>query len=374
MSASQIYQEKFEKAKQTCLGFIPLLKDTSNIKILRYKEVNASNLALIYGSLNNLAKSIDYLEESHLLNLVYLEKTSNRTLEEIEAKHNEDNARQEEIVKTKIEIERREKEELWFGIAGLSGLSLLLFGTVVFRNSKLKARNLSLILIQKEYNQQQELQKLKELSQNKVLNATLEGRLKERKYIAQTLHDSVSSLLSSANMHLQVAKKKSTIPIDELEKSQRIIGEASEKVRDLSHKLISAILLKFGLEHALYDLCEKYSNQELQIELESDKKIPRFSQNCEIKMHNITEECVNNVIKHSKATKVIISLKLKGNDLTVQIADNGIGFDTSKINSDSGIGLSLIIARINSVGGVIKMTSDKNKGTKVFIEVPIDLI
>lgn len=374
LSASQIYQKEFKKAKQTCLSFLPFLKDTSNIKILRYKEINASNLALIYGSLNNLAKSIDYLEESHKLNLVYLEKTSNRTLEEIEAKHNEESARQEEIAKTNVEIEKREKGELWFGIAGLSFLSLLLFGTVVFRNSKLKARNLSLKLIQKEYNQQQELQKLKELNQNKVLNAILEGRLKERKYIAQTLHDSVSSLLSSANMHLLVAKKKNATSIDELEKSQRIIGEASEKVRDLSHKLISAILLKFGLEHALYDLCEKYSNQELQIELESEDKIPRFSQDCEIKMHNITEECINNIIKHSKASKAIINLKLKENIFFLEISDNGIGFDTSKISPDSGIGLSQIIARIDSVGGVIKINSEINKGTKIFIKVPIDLI
>jgi len=374
LSVSQIYQGELEKSKQTCLNFLPLLRDTTNIKILRYKEINFSNLAYIYGEQNKHEEANDYLEKSHKLNLIYLEKTSNRTLEEIEAKHNEDKARQEEIAKTNIEIEKREKEELWFGIAGLSGLSLLLFGTVLFRNSKLKARNLSLKLIQKEYSQQHELQKLKEQNQNKVLNATLEGRLKERKYIAQTLHDSVSALLSSANMHLQVVKKKSASPIDELEKSQRIIGEASEKVRDLSHKLISAILLKFGLEHALFDICEKYSNQELQFELETEEKIPRFSQDCEIKMHNITEECINNIIKHSKATKATISLKLKGNDLIIEITDNGIGFDTSKINPESGIGLSQIIARIDSVGGVIKITSEKNKGTKIFIEVPIDLI
>jgi len=374
LGISQIYQEEFEKAEQTYKDFLPLLKDTSNINILYYKGINFANLAHIYREQNRLKEANDYQEKSHKLSLIYIEKTSNRTLEEIEAKHNEDKARQEEIAKTNIEIEKREKEELWFGIAGLSGLSLLLFGTVLFRNSKLKARNLSLKLIQKEYSQQHELQKLKEQNQNKVLNATLEGRLKERKYIAQTLHDSVSALLSSANMHLQVVKKKSPSPIDELEKSQLIISEASEKVRDLSHKLISAVLLKFGLEHALFDICEKYSNQELQFELESEEKIPRFSQDCEIKMHNITEECINNIIKHSKATKATISLKLKENDLIIEITDNGIGFDTLKINPESGIGLSQIIARIDSVGGVIKITSEKNKGTKIFIEVPIDLI
>jgi len=374
LGVSQIYQEKLGKAEQTYKDFLPLLKDTSNIKILYYKSVNFANLAHIYELQKRFEESHDYLAKSHQLNLIYIEKTSNKTLEEIEAKYNQDKARQEEIVKTNIEIEKREKEELWFGIAGLSGLSLLLFGTVLYRNSKLKARNLSLKLIQKEYNQQHELQKLKEQNQNKVLNATLDGRLKERKYIAQTLHDSVSALLSSANMHLQVVKKKSANPIDELEKSQRIIGEASEKVRDLSHKLISAILLKFGLEHALFDICEKYSNQDLQFELETEEKIPRFSQDCEIKMHNITEECINNIIKHSKATKATISLKIKGNNLIIEITDNGIGFDSSKINPESGIGLSQIIARIDSVGGVIKITSDKNKGTKIFIEVPIDLI
>ena len=373
LSVSQIYQGELEKSKQTCLNFLPLLKDTTNLQILRYKEINFSNLAYIYGEQKNHEKANEYLEESHKLNLIYLEKTSNRTLEEIEAKHNEDKARQEEIAKTKIEREKKEKTQLWFGVTGLSGLSLLLLGTVLYRNSKLKSRNLSLKLIQKEYNQQQELQKLKELNQNKVLSATLDGRLKERKDIAQTLHDSVSALLSSANMHLQVAKKKSHTPIDELEKSQRIIDEASEKVRDLSHKLISAILLKFGLEHALYDLCEKYSNEELEFELESEEKIPRFNQDCEIRIHNITEECINNIIKHSKASKATISLKLKGNDLFIKIIDNGIGFDISEINLEPGIGLSQIKARINNVEGVIKIASEKNKGTEIFIKVPIEL-
>ena len=371
LSVSQIYQGELEKSKQTCLNFLPLLKDTTNLQILRYKEINFSNLAHIYGEQNNHEEANKYLEKSHKLNLIYLEKTSNRTLEEIEAKYNQDKARHEEILKTQKQIELREKEELWFGISALSGLSILLFSVVLYRASKQKAKNLSLKIIQKEYNQQKELQAVKELSQNKVLNATLDGRLKERKYIAQVLHDSVSALLSSAHMHLMVAKKKSTTEITELDKSQRIINEAAEKVRDLSHKLISAVLLKFGLEVALEDLCDKYSNDELQIALKCNKNLPRFEQAYEIKTHSIIEECINNIIKHSNATIATIQIHTENKHLIITINDNGKGFDTSKINFNSGIGLSQIKARIESVGGTLTINSEINKGTTVYIKTLI---
>ena len=78
----------------------------------------------------------------------------------------------------------------------------------MYRNSKLKAKNLSLNIVEQELNQQKTLLELQEKNQSKVLSATLDGREKERKDIAQTLHDSVSALLSSVSMHIQVAKKK----------------------------------------------------------------------------------------------------------------------------------------------------------------------
>lgn len=295
----------------------------------------------------------------------------NAKITEIEAIHNEDKARAEEALNTEQQREAKQRTQYAFAGTGLIALIIILIGSTLYRNSKLKAKTLSLTLVEQELNQQKTLRVLEERNQSKLLNATLDGRETERKDIAQTLHDSVSALLSSANMHLQVAKKKSTSSVEELEKSQRIIDEASGKVRDLSHKLISAVLLKFGLEHAVYDMCEKYSNSSLEFELESEDKIPRFEQDLEIKLHNIIEECINNIIKHSKATEASVFLLYTNNTLNVVIKDNGVGFDVSKISPSSGIGLSQIKARIENLGGEFVIKSSPNSGTEISFKTPV---
>ena len=367
-----IYQKKYKAAENTHLKVLSKILDTSSIKALETKRTSIANLAYIYKKTNQLKKAYAYLIKSNDLDYIIQEKEKALEITAIEAIHNEDKARADEAVKTEKE---RKAKELNFTIllyTGAISLVTILFGTVLYRNSKLKAKNLSLSLVEQELNQQKELQILQTQNQNKVLNATLDGREKERKDIAQTLHDSVSALLSSANMHLQVVKKKATNSIEELDKSQRIIDEASGKVRDLSHKLISAVLLKFGLEHAVYDMCEKYSNQDLEFELESEDKIPRFEQGFEIKIHNIIEECINNIMKHSKASKASVFLLLKNYSLHVNIMDNGVGFDTSKISPTSGIGLSQIKARIENMEGVFDIESKINHGTKIIIQVPVE--
>lgn len=362
-------ENQFLKANTYYTKGFKLLNDSTNIYRRRTILTNLMRTNYIIGN-TDFARKIDVLREVTLDSIHTLE--FNEKITEIEAIHNEDKARAEENVKTVKAEKENERTQYILAGTGLTSLVIILFGTILYRNSKLKAKNLSLSLVEQELNQQKELQVLQTQNQNKVLNATLDGREKERKDIAQTLHDSVSALLSSANMHLQVVKKKATNSIEELDKSQRIIDEASGKVRDLSHKLISAVLLKFGLEHAVYDMCEKYSNQDLEFELESEDKIPRFNQDFEIKIHNIIEECINNIMKHSKASEASVFLLLKNNTLHVTITDNGVGFDTSKISPTSGIGLSQIKARIENMEGVFDIDSKIDHGTSIAMQVPVE--
>jgi len=369
-----IYQENYELAEKTNLNLLSRIKDTSELKPLITFHIATANLAYIYKKTKRYEKSFEYYEKEDLLYQIITDREKATEIRRIEAKHNVVNARQEEQLNTLKEKEAKERMYLWSGIGGITALVIILFGTVLYRNSKLKTKNLSLNLVEQELNQQKTLRVLQEKNQSKLLNATLDGRETERKEIAQTLHDSVSALLSSANMHLQVVKKKATTSIAELDKSQRIIDEASGKVRDLSHKLISAVLLKFGLEHAVYDMCEKYSNQDLEFELESEDKIPRFEQGFEIKIHNIIEECINNIMKHSKASEASVILLLTNNTLHATIKDNGVGFDTSKIGPTSGIGLSQIKARIENMEGVFDIDSKLNKGTTITMQVPVEHI
>ena len=203
------------------------------------------------------------------------------------------------------------------------------------------------------------------------MNATLDAKETERKYIAGILHDSVSSLLSSANMHLYVvkAKLKKDSP-EELNKAEIIISEAADKVRNLSHKLISSVLLKFGLKVAVEDLCEKYSNSLLKF-ISDSNNINRYDQSFEIKVYSIIEELVNNILKHSNADNASISIETANLNLEIKIEDNGDGFIVDEIFKKDGLGLSQIAARIKNMEGVFTINSAKEKGTQIYISVPL---
>jgi len=371
-----INQKNYTAAENVYFEVIKKTVDTSNTNILNAKITAFTNLSYIYEQTRDYKKAYEYSEKYNELSEILQEKQKATEITTIEAIHNEDKARAEatKVAAIETEKERKAKEQAQYILAatGLTSAIIILFGTVLYRNSKLKAKNLSLNLIEQELTQQKVLQALQVKNQSKILNATLDGRETERKEIAQTLHDSVSALLSSANMHLQVIKMKSSENISEIVKSQHIISEASDKVRDLSHGLISTLLLKFGLKLAIEDLCEKYSNEQFNLTLNSDSKIPRFEKNFEIKIHRIIEECINNIMKHSKASEASVILLLTDKTLHVTIKDNGVGFDTSKISLSYGIGLSQIKARIENMEGVFDIDSKINKGTSIVMEVPVE--
>mgnify|MGYP000324278147 CR=1 FL=1 len=273
------------------------------------------------------------------------------------------------LIKNQAELKKIQESKTTLLFGALSLLIIMISGVVVY-NYKLRQKNLQLKLSETDLLQQQSIEKLKSDAQTKILNATIDGKETERKQIAETLHDNVSALLSSANMHLSATKKQfnGDAP-QEIEKTREIILEASQKVRDLSHNLISSILLKFGLEYALKDVVKKYSNSQLKFEVAANN-ISRYNQEFEIKIFNVIQELINNIIKHSKASNAQIILKGKNNQLTILVKDDGVGFTTSSSSINDGIGLNQIEARIKVMDGKLTIDSELNKGTEVFIMVP----
>lgn len=337
-------------------------------KELQKKTRNTSyiNMAYAYSGLKDFEKAFEYQDKYFSLNDSLNQELKYKEIAEIESKYNvESKAKEAEIEKAK----RKEAEYLTYGLS--VAILILLSGIyVLYKIIKLRKKNYNLKIEQEKLVHQSKVEKVKGDFQLKILTATLDGRLEERKKIASILHDNISALLSAANLHLYASKKqlKGIVP-QEIEKSQSILKEASNQIRDLSHNLISAVLLKFGLGMAVQDLCEKSSNSNLIIECEH-KNLSRFEQNFEIKIFNIINELLNNILKHSGANKGLIKLEQIEGNLQVVVSDNGIGFDVEKIQEKDGIGISQIEARISVLQGLFKVNSIKG-GTRIFISVPI---
>ncbi|WP_420552565.1 tetratricopeptide repeat-containing sensor histidine kinase [Tenacibaculum aiptasiae] len=363
-------QKKFKKAKNIYLEGINLIKNNNSQNAVRFKANLYYNLAWAMRNLKDY-KAYDFQELSYEIEDDQREKETRRIIAEITAKHNEFLEHQKiNLVKEQRKLEETQQAKTTLLFGALSLLVIVISGVVIY-NYKLRQSNLQLKLSESDLLQQQSIEKLKSDAQIKILNATIDGKETERKQIAETLHDNVSALLSSANMHLSATKKQfnGDTP-QEIEKTRQIILEASQKVRDLSHNLISSILLKFGLEYALKDVVKKYSNSELKFEVKANN-ISRYNQEFEIKIFNVIQELINNIIKHSNASNAEIILKAENNQLTILVKDDGVGFATSSSSINDGIGLNQIEARIKMMNGKLAIDSEPDKGTDVFILVPI---
>lgn len=363
--------KQFKKAKNTFLKAIQLIKNNNSPISVKHKSTLYYNLAWAMRNLKDY-KAYDFQELSYEIEDFQREKEIRRIIEEVTVKHKENLAKQRVnlvVAKRKLIEAKEDKTSILFGT--LSLLVIIISGGIIY-NYKLRQKNLQLKLSENNLIQQQSIEKIKSEAQTKIINATIDGKESERKQIAEILHDNVSALLSSANMHLSATKKQfnDNTP-QEIEKTQAIILEASQKVRDLSHNLISSILLKFGLEYALKDIVKKYSNSQLKFNI-SANNINRYHQDFEIKIFNIIQELTNNILKHSKASVAQIIITQKEQQLSVIVNDNGIGFSTLSPNTkNTGIGLNQIEARVQMMNGKFNIVSEKNKGTNVFINVPI---
>ena len=95
------------------------------------------------------------------------------------------------------------------------------------------------------------------------------------------------------------------------------------------------------------------------------------SQNFEIKVFNIIQEFLNNILKHSQATFSYISIEEKNNELHFMVKDNGIGGVNEESSETDGIGLTQIKARIKIMLGDINIKSKPNQGTEITVKLPI---
>lgn len=358
-----VEKENFTRGRQLYEKALSFLHNDKSLKAIEYKELLYDNIAWALYNLKDY-RAYDYVTGSFAIRDSLNREKLTKDLEEIKAINDVEKARQQEQIK----IERQERKTWIIGITGVLVSLLLLYLANLY---KLRQQRLSLKLSKSQLEQQRKLERLKLESQTKILNATIDGKETERKQIAEILHDNVSALLSSASMHLQASQKQfrdDLVPL-EISKAHEIINEASQKIRDLSHNLMSSVLLKFGLEYAVKEAAKKYSNSHIRINT-GIHNVFRYSQEYEIKIFNIIQELINNILKHSEARNAYIIMEEEEACLTIIVKDDGVGF-RDKSEEQKGVGINQIKARIHMMNGKFLIESSKGRGTKTIMNIPI---
>jgi len=130
-------------------------------------------------------------------------------------------------------------------------------------------------------------------------------------------------------------------------------------------------LLKSGLANALKEFLDKIDTRILTINFHAEGLEERLATNVETVLYRVLQECVNNVIKHSGADRLEISLIKDADGIAVTIEDNGKGFDKTTADFEEGIGLKNVRTRIGYLKGTVEFDSKPGRGTLVAIHIPV---
>lgn len=200
----------------------------------------------------------------------------------------------------------------------------------------------------------------------------------ESRRIARELHDETSGSLQVINIYLeQIYKELSRTQLTTRKKVKEAIALINRTVQDV-RRLISdlgpVMLDRYGLIAAL-QLHIKTIKEifHTKVTLKVSKQFPKLPRTVEVVIYRSIQEALNNITRHAQASKANIDIKYRQEMVTINIKDNGIGFDTKEMANKGdrpSFGLLGMQERVALLGGTIAIKSELNKGTEISITLP----
>ncbi|MCW5960623.1 MAG: GAF domain-containing protein [Pyrinomonadaceae bacterium] len=199
----------------------------------------------------------------------------------------------------------------------------------------------------------------------------------ERRKLGSDLHDHLGQQLTALRLglrSLRTSLDEDNELVSKIRTVENIAGQIDTDVSFLSWTLRPAALEKMGLREALINYVEQWSRHfkiETKIHAPEAPKLD-IPEEVEVTIYRVTQEILNNAIKHSKADKISFILKSSANETLLIVEDNGTGFEQviSTVNGRS-MGLRGMEERMSMIGGTIEFESAIGRGTAVFVRVPI---
>jgi PAS domain S-box-containing protein len=208
----------------------------------------------------------------------------------------------------------------------------------------------------------------------------LGGRLihaheEERLRLSQELHDDVGQRLALLSAELGILHRLGTRETSIGEQVKMIsahVDEIGSALRRLSHELHPVMLEQIGLPASIRRLCdETAAATRIVIQREIVASPIAIASDVSLCVYRIAQESLHNVVKHSRATTVTVSLKSADGEIALSVLDDGVGFDPGSDRNASGLGLISIRERARLVHGHMTLTSKPGHGTRVDVRVPL---
>jgi signal transduction histidine kinase len=213
------------------------------------------------------------------------------------------------------------------------------------------------------------------------LNRTLAGRLitsqeDERQRIARELHDDMAQRLSLLAVDLgTIGRRNESVSADMRTSLAKLSAQAAALGGDLqrvSHELHPATLTQLGLETAVRGFCRELAQaRHIAVNVETRNIPPALAPDVALGLYRVVQEALQNVVRHSGASRATVTLAGEDGALVLTIADQGGGFNPGAATGHAALGLTSMSERVRLAGGTLSVESRPGGGTRVEARVPL---
>lgn len=208
--------------------------------------------------------------------------------------------------------------------------------------------------------------------QQSLFQSVIDAEEKERNRIAKELHDSLGAALSAVKLYFENIMPE----ISDKEKSilvYNMLDDACKEVRTISHQMMPQVLLNEGLFAATRNFCTPLMhlpNLKFELNILGSELRPTNS-STELMIYRILQELINNALKHSNASHIIVQLMQTKNELILSVEDNGDGVIIDPLSNFNTLGISNLISRVKYLNGKISFENNEPSGLIGLIRIPI---
>ena len=234
-------------------------------------------------------------------------------------------------------------------------------------------RELNTTLERKVAERTEELEHRARQLQKLTLELT-EAEERERKRVAEILHDDLQQVLVAATFYVELLNKRVRKDAESrkaAEQVQDLLVDAIDKSRSLSHELSSPALYQGDLGRAFRWLARHMQKRHgFTVHLQIGGRIEVDSEPRRLLLYHAAQELLLNVIKHAGVREATLRLRRQDDRIRLTVSDRGQGFDPADTAHVLGLGLLSIRERVEGLGGSLKIKSTPDKGSTFTISVP----
>ncbi len=389
----------FKLIRPTYITYLDLITDLLAIKnnvhnadrplssrentLLRFRELNfAVNNAVLYATITD-ENRIAYISKKFEDYLGHKEDLTFRKFEEVLTyKHNQHHkirkilsTATDELVNKELKLTNHNGDIFWIEMSIINMQNI--------KNSK--RRLIVCHDITKRKNAGMEMQRVNRdkfvaevQSQKDLSQQIMTAQEDERMRIAKDIHDGIGQMLTALRFNIDsIDFSNPQKAEDSLASLKEVFGQLIKDVRAVTFSLAPPELTDHGIAPAIRKMSNMVGNfTGVNVLYENISEFDmRLDHNVEVNIYRVVQEAVNNALKYSGSDYILITLDHTDSYLKIAVADEGAGFDpnaSSETFKGTGNGLRFMKERINYIEGELRISSKKDKGTKVHIVVSLD--